>query len=95
MRDYLHLGPTPNEEKCAQVGVDDYHSKAHAECTRYIELLRKTFGPEPEGAQLRIKYEGHDFGTYLDVVCYFDDMFPDSIKYAYDLDANVPQTWEG
>ena len=95
MRDYLYLGSTPSEEKCAQVGSDNYYDLAQAECTRFIELLRKTFGPEPEGAQLRIKYESHDFGTYLEVVCYFSNTHPESVEYAYRLDKEAPQTWEG
>jgi hypothetical protein len=72
MQDFFCIGPSPSEEDCAQVGEPDYRNKAVRECTRYIELLRKTIGPEPEGARLGIKWFDHDFGQYCEVVCYFD-----------------------
>ena len=67
MRDYFSIGPTPSAEDCAQVGQPDYRRKALAECQRFIELIRKTLGPEPEGAELAIKSFPHDFGTYYEV----------------------------
>jgi hypothetical protein len=53
MENYLVLAPAPIEEDCAQVGTDDYTARARAECRRFIALLRKKFGPEPEGAPCR------------------------------------------
>jgi hypothetical protein len=63
MKDYIRIGFTPCDEPCAQVGQPDYCKKALAECHRFIELLHKTFGPEPEGAALRIEAFRHDFDT--------------------------------
>lgn len=90
---YIALGSTPAEEPCAQVGDFDYYTKAREECQRYIDLLRATFGPEPEGAHLRIKSFPHDFGSYLEVVCNYDESLPDSIDYAFRLDEEAPATW--
>ena len=68
MPSYLSLAPTPVEEDCAQVGTDDYTARARAECQRFITLLRKKFGPEPDGARLAVKSFPHDFGDYFEVV---------------------------
>jgi len=94
MRDCLELGPTPCNENCAQVGIESYHVIAKQECQRYIDLIRKVVGPEPEGARLRIKSNPHDFGTYYEVACYFDDTNETAIDYAYHCEANLPANWE-
>jgi hypothetical protein len=49
MKDYINIGPVPCEEDCAQVGREGYREQAVKECTRFIKLLRKTFGDEPPG----------------------------------------------
>ena len=94
MRNFFVLGPTPIEEDCAQVGEPDYHRKALRESRRFIQLLRDTFGSEPEGAALRIKAFEHDFGTYHEVVCWFDPDIPESIDYACTCEIETPMTWE-
>jgi hypothetical protein len=95
MRDYFCIGPTPSEEDCAQVGEPDYHRKAIAECSRFIQLIRDTLGPEPKGAELRIKAFDHDFGEYHEVVCWFDTDMPASIAYAARCEDDAPRTWNG
>jgi len=89
---YIELGCTPSDEECAQVGEENYESNARAECQRYIELLRRLFGPEPEGAALRIKQFPHDFGFYLEVVCYHDG--PVARDYAFNIENNAPTSWD-
>jgi hypothetical protein len=54
-RDFIELGSAPYEENCAQVGSSNYSSKVHEEGERYIKLLRKRFGKEPEHARLALK----------------------------------------
>jgi hypothetical protein len=95
MRDFITLGPTPTEEDCAQVGTSEYYDQARKECRRFIELLRTTFGPEPAGTLLRMKAFDHDFGTYHEVVCYYDTDIPESVDYAFRCEAETPKTWEG
>ena len=94
METFLSLAPTPVEEECAQVGTAEYHTKARAECLRFITLLRTKFGLEPEGARLAVKSFPHDFGDYLEVVCYFDETLPKSVEYAYRCEANLPANWD-
>ena len=94
MRSYVELGPVPANENCAQVGAIDYYDVARKECWRYVELLRKKFGEEPEGARLAVKSFPHDFGSYLEVICYFDEEKEESEKYAYNMENNLPEYWE-
>jgi hypothetical protein len=94
MQNYLVLAPVPIEEDCVGVGEEDYMPRARAECTRFIALLRKKFGPEPEGARLAVKSFPHDFGDYLEVICYFDENLPESVEYAYQCEDNLPATWD-
>lgn len=94
MRDYLSISPTPPEESCAQVGSANYHELARKECNAFIAQLRRQFGPEPAGARLAVKANPHDFGTYYDVVCYFDTDLPESEEYAFKIDRELPAEWD-
>jgi hypothetical protein len=93
MQDFITLGPVPSDEACAQMGDEHYASRARAECKRFIALLRQTFGPEPSGAWLSTKAFDHDFGTYYEVVCYFNTDAPESVNYAYRCEDEAPTTW--
>ena len=94
MQNYFCLGPSPAEEDCAQIGEPGYRTKAIGECTRYIELLRRKIGPEPEGARLDIKWFAHDFGQYCEVVCYFDTEDETAVAYAQRCEDDAPATWD-
>lgn len=94
MRDYIALGATPSNEDCTQVGSSNYTESAKAECQRYIALLRDICGEEPEGAYLTTKSFSHDFGTYYEVVCYYDPQVPAALEYAFRVDREAPTTWE-
>ena len=94
-KDVLAIGSSPCDEDCAQVGSEGYYERAQAECRRFIELLRRTFGPEPEGAELFIKANLHDFGTYYEVACRFDPDAEAAVDYALKCEGDAPPTWEG
>lgn len=90
----MSLGCSPAEESCAQVGEEDYDSRARQECERYIELIRRKMGPEPEGARLAKKLCPHDFGNgYWDVLCYYEEGNERAAAYAFACEANSPATW--
>ena len=95
MRECISIGPVPAEENCQQVGMPEYDAiVARKECERFIRHIRAAIGNEPEGASLKIKSNPHDFGNYLDVVCYFDDMNDEAANYAYRAESNeVPSRW--
>ena len=51
-------------------------------------------GEEPEGTRLTIKANPHDFGTYYEVVCYFDDEDEEAARYAFRCEAEAPDEWD-
>ena len=93
-RDYIDIGSSPAEEDCAQVGSPDYYTRAKTECARFIALIRKTLGQEPEGAHLAVKSNPHDFGTYYEVVCYFEEDDEEARKYAFRCESEAPARWD-
>ena len=95
MKDYINIGPVPCDEDCAQVGREGYREQAVEECSRFIKLLRKTFGDEPEGARLAIKWFAHDFGSYCEVVCWYETEDEKARDYAFRCENETPLTWEG
>jgi hypothetical protein len=93
--DYLEIGAVPANEDCQQVGTPAYDAtKARAECVAYINQLRRQFGPEPEGAYLRIKSSPHDFGSYYEVVCNYDPNQEAAISYAYQCEGSATENWD-
>ncbi len=92
-KDFIDIGSSPVEEDCAQVGSDDYRSRARVECTRFIELIRQTLGDEPEGARLAVVSNPHDFGDYLSVVCWYEDTNEEAIEYAFRCENDAPIEW--
>ena len=92
-RDYLEIGSAPAEESCAQVGQDYYREISMIEMKQYIKAIRRELGPEPEKARLGIKSFQHDFGTYYEVVCYYDNEDEESLEYAFKCEASAPTQW--
>ena len=94
MKDYLSIGSSPAEEDCAQVGTDNYREIARKECKAYIDQIRRQLGDEPEGAFLAIKSFPHDFGSYLEVVCFFDDNNEIASNYAFKCESETWPNWD-
>lgn len=92
--DYLTIGSVPAGEDCAQVGTWDYATESRRELRAFINQLRRQFGTEPDGARLRIKSNPHDFGTYHEVICEYDDSNPVATAYAYKCEAETPEAWD-
>jgi hypothetical protein len=93
MMDIMYLGPTPPNENCAQVGDPFYHEQATEQCQRYVDLIRKKCGPEPEGARLALYWQSHDYGRYVEVVVHFDPSNEAAADYAYMVEAEGPADW--
>lgn len=95
MRDCVYIGSTPCDEPCQQVGMPSYDaSLARKEIRAFINQLRRHFGPEPDGAELRAKTESHEFGSYTEVVCYYDYDKPESVEYAFKCESESPANWD-
>ncbi len=93
MRDYIDIGSGPANESCAQLGQEGYAQQARAECQRFLELIRTNMGEEPGSARLSIKANSHDFGTYYEVVCYYDDTDEEATRYAVRCQDDAPTEW--
>lgn len=93
-RDYLELGSAPCDEDCAQVGTPDYPERSYDECRRYIALLTTAMGEPPDGAWFSTKSFPHDFGTYREVVVYFDAANEAAADYAWRCEGEAPRTWD-
>lgn len=91
--DRLWIGPVPPEERCTQVGDNDYMTLARAECNRYINVIRSKCGLEPEGAKLTIVTCPHDLGSYLEVAVDFDSGNANASEYAYSVENDGPLNW--
>lgn len=94
MQDFIELSATPVGEKCEQVGPNCDYVRMKMECRAFIGQLRRQFGDEPLGAKLAMKSFPHDFGSYYEVVCHFNDDFDVAIDYAYNLENNLPEHWD-
>lgn len=95
MNGFLCLGSSPPEENCAKVGQPEYAKQVRQECRRYIEIIRKFVGKEPVNCELKIKSFPHDFGTYYEVVCCFEETDEIAMTYAFKCENNGPLTWKG
>lgn len=85
-RDFVYLSTTPSEEEDAY----KYHVSSTL-CKAMIMQYRNTFGVEPEGAELKRRYEAG--ADAYEVVCYWDSRFPMSYAYAMMLEHNMPEHW--
>lgn len=94
MRDTVVLGSAPADEDCANLGSDGYYDQARMECAALIRQIRRINGSEPTGAALLIQSFTHDFGDYLQVVCRYDDRFPESKSYALLCEDTFPDAWD-
>jgi len=91
--DYLEIGPTPYDEECAQVGSENYMTRARIECTAFVNQLERTFPDAPGCTYFRIKSNPHDFGDYLEVQVRFDEEDEASREYAFNVENNTPANW--
>lgn len=94
MTDRIEIGPTPNDEACAQVGTDRYHRVWRAECKAFSAQLLRMFGPAPEGARLIITSNPHDFGTYHDIAVEYDTDNAAALAWALKIEGNTPAEWD-
>lgn len=94
IKEIMDLACVPYDEPCAQIDNPDYQDKAVKECQSYIRQLKRVFGEPPDGARLKLRYNPHDLGTYLSVVCEYSRMMPDAVAYAFKCEAEGPAKWD-
>lgn len=92
-KEIMWLGSAPAEESCAQLGEADYARNAKAECLAYIQAIKRVCGEPPEGADLRVRAEMHDFGSYYEVAVVYDPSNRAAAEYAFKAESEAPTTW--
>lgn len=96
MRDYITISATPLGESCAQVGTDNYNEQSRIETKVFaqqcIRVLEEQF--DEIACLISIKSFPHDFGSYREVVAYFDGEDDNSVKQAYWLESHTPEEWD-
>lgn len=90
--DYDLLCTSPPDEPCVQGDADP--RRAREEGRRYIELLRRVIGREPDGSELKVRSNPHDFGAYHTVVYFFEEGCQDHIAYMRRIENDGPLTWD-
>ena len=89
----ITLRPGPAAESCARVGDSGYAEIAFSECERYIALLRRSIGLEPDGARLRIRRTDSELDPSIDVVVEYDDRNAAASHYAIRCERDAPTRW--
>lgn len=95
-KERLEIGSSPSDEKCAQVGSDNYKERVIKELTQYKRMCLNLINSQFENIQidLRTKSFPHDFGSYYELCVYFDPNVEESVEQAFWLEENVPQNWD-
>ena len=95
MKDYFEIGPTPCSEDCAQVGSENFRLIASIEMEAYIDQLYRMFGEKIENSSISFgkKWFNHDFGSYGEVVVFYDDDDPNA-HLIYEIERELPEFWD-
>lgn len=91
MLDYITIGPVPNDEPCAQVGKDYYDLLQTIECRLYRQALLEHYGEPPGNACLKTKSFPHEYGTYKEVVVYYNPNNEDEVGYALEVECGLEE----
>lgn len=90
---YLSIGCTPAAEECVQVSqTHDYFSPMMYQCERFKQMLIAKF-TNCNKVELKVKTFLHDFGTYAEVVAYFEENDPEAQAQAIFIENNMPSYW--
>ena len=94
--EYIELGPTPADEDCAQVGQPNYNTFARMEAKAYINQLNREFSHWVESGWIRFdnKWFNHDFGSYCEVVVYYQSDDEVSRGCAFSIDRHHAYRWD-
>lgn len=95
MRDQFELATTvPHEEKCIQMGDENYSKFSRLEAKVLIDQIKRTIGEPPERAHLKILDCPHDFGVYHDVAVVYADDDEEAVNYMLKVESGLPSEWD-
>ena len=89
----LRLGNVPINEDKLDVAMPNYRLMVLQSCNKYMDLLRNTFGKEPDGSKLDIEAFDCDSGVCFEVSYRYDESNNDAIEYARKCQEEAPKTW--
>lgn len=94
--DYMEIGSSPSDEDCAQLGSDNYDKLSRIELNAYVHQLERMFPyvKNSDSLKFAVKRFNHDFGTYAEVVIYFDTANEFEYNCAIDIEHNLPMNWD-
>jgi hypothetical protein len=91
-------GTTPADEDCAQVGDEGYALSARREGRAFINQIHREFGEKIEAVGediiIKISSQGHDFGTYYEVIALYNPENEKAVELAFDIENNVSTEWD-
>lgn len=94
--DYITLGPTPPDEDCAQVGEPNFRKLATVQMKAYVNQLNRRFDNWVKDGYILFdkKWFNHDFGSYGEVVVYYNTEDEMSRMCAISVDRSIPTYWD-
>jgi len=90
--DFISIGPVPNAEPCVQLGHNDYLKYSRMELQVYINQLKREYGPTAI-CRLSSKSFPHEFGTYHEIVIWYDATIDASVEEAYKYESGCDE-WD-
>lgn len=96
MRDYLNIGCTPSDEPCAQVGQGNYQKQSMIEVRVFAHQCQRVLAANFPEVLVNVagKSFPHDFGTYREVVVYYDDDDQKQVEQAFFLESVDLSNWD-
>ena len=86
----MYIGDTtPFEETGIQMDMPDYDVKAITEGKLFIQQIIDHYGNPPDGGELKVKANDHDYGVYYSIEYYWDDANPKAFDYGLDVEGDV------
>ncbi|HRO59092.1 MAG TPA: hypothetical protein PK177_08005 [Burkholderiaceae bacterium] len=92
--EYVTIGAAPGEERCAQLGSDDYEADSRVECTVFKRMLERLFPTDGTAIRYQVRKFPHDFGSYREVVICAPEGTPGFLVKATEVEHNVPVQWD-
>lgn len=90
MREYVSIGSVPADEECEQIGPNFNPEKSRAELRAFKGQLERMF----PAVRFGIKSFPHDFGSYSEVVAYYDSNNEDDASNAFEVENSMPLNWD-
>lgn len=90
MKDYLSIGPCPCDETAKATGIDPFE-EIYAQAKQFRDTLIEYF--QPKHTTLAVKTFDHDFGSYAEVVVWYDVNDLNAVTEALAMEC-PPPTWD-